>query len=243
MTHTPEHTQAELNETRELLHRRVLSSVSHDLKTPLATVIGALEVYQRLQHKLTPEKREVLLKSALSEAYRLDSFITNILDMMKLESGLVTSRAEWCPVHSMLTDCITRLGPKRAQHHITIKTHDEPLQTFTDCVLLGRAVGLILDNAIQHGDNAPIVITYGVSDHIAFIRIQDHGPGIPPGKEEEIFSKYTRFNKMDYKKAGTGLGLPACRVLMQLLGGEVHGENASDGGAAFTLTYPEALVS
>lgn len=234
-----QHTPTEPDEIREALHRRMLSSVSHDLKTPLATIIGSLEVYQRMREKLTPEKRESLINSALSEAYRLDSFITNILDMAKLEAGLVIPRAEWCNVDYLLSDCITRLGPKRAQCDISVNAVGAPKRSFTDPMLLARAVSLVLDNAVKYGGKTPIRMEYGNEDRVSFIRVRDHGNGIPDGKEEDIFSKYTRFNHADYQNAGTGLGLPACRSLMQLLGGEVCGDNHPDGGAVFTLSYPQ----
>ena len=230
-----------LDTTREELHRDMLSSVSHDLKTPLATIIGSLEIYQRVQDKLTPEKRTGLINSALSEAYRPDNFITNILDMAKLESGAVVPHAEWCDIDYLLGNCIVRLGPKGAQSNISIHPVEIPEKSFTDPTLLARAVTLVLDNAIKYGEDSSILIEYGDDDAGSFIHIRDHGAGIPAGKEKIIFSKYTRFSRTDYQNAGTGLGLPIARKLMQLLGGDVNGANHADGGAIFTLRYPHGL--
>jgi two-component system sensor histidine kinase KdpD len=232
-------TPTELDEARESMHRQMLSSVSHDLKTPLATIIGSLEVYQRLREKLTPEKVESLLSSALSEAYRLDSFITNILDMAKLEAGAVVPRAEWCDIQYLLKDCIARLGLKAVERKISVKSVTAIEKNFVDPMLLSRAIILVLDNAIKYGGTDEITIEYGRQDEqTSFIRVRDQGTGIPAGKEESIFSKYTRFNHTDYQSAGTGLGLAACRQLMQLLNGQVQARTHPDGGAEFTLSYP-----
>src|SRR4051812_36475440 len=95
---------------RERLHRIVLSSVSHDLKTPLACIIGSLEIFERTKEKLTLEKRNTLINTALQEAYRLDSFITNILDMAKFESDAVKVKKEVCVMELLLEDCLILLG-------------------------------------------------------------------------------------------------------------------------------------
>jgi len=230
------------DEMRESLHRRMLSSVSHDLKTPLATIIGSLEIYQRMQEKLTLEKKEALINSCLNEAYRLDCFITNILDMAKLESNAVTPRREWCDIDYLLHDCIIRLGPKREQCDISIQpSNGASKKALADPMLLGRAVSLLLDNAIKYGGKTAVKMEYGDENDAFFIRVRDHGPGIPDGKEEEIFAKYIRYHHADYQNAGTGLGLSICRELMRLLGGKVQAGNHPSGGAIFTLSYPQEL--
>lgn len=226
------------DETREHIHRQMLAAVSHDLKTPLATVIGSLEIYTRMEDKLTKEKRAALINSALAEAYRLDNFITNILDMAKLESGMVKMRPERFDMTPLLQDCLKRLGPKRARADIKLRPAGDNTIITTDPMLLSRAAGLILENALRHaGKNPVIIIEYGWDEHTGFIRVHDNGPGIPLGKEDAIFSKYARFAKNDNQNAGTGLGLAICRQLMHLISGSVHVQNHPDGGAVFTLLF------
>ncbi|MFM9889679.1 MAG: sensor histidine kinase [Rickettsiales bacterium] len=226
-------------QTREQMHRQMLSAVSHDLKTPLATIIGALEVYERMNEKLTPEKKESLIRSALGEAYRLDNFITNILDMGKLEAGMITLKPEKLVMKSLLNDCLSRLGPRAKRHTIELHGDEQGAPITTDLMLFGRAVGLVLDNAIKHaGREATIAVHYGTDANGAYVRVRDNGRGIPAGKEEAIFSKYTRIAHNDNQNAGTGLGLPICRLMMQALGGTVEGVNHEQGGAEFTLRCP-----
>ena len=239
MTSTIETHAEGFEEARERIHRQMLSAVSHDLKTPLATMIGSLEIYTRMEAKLPPEKKIALIKSALGEAYRLDSFVTNILDMAKLESGMAKIHLEACDLTRLIQDGITRLGPKSEKAQITLSATGTPRPVRTDPMLLGRVVGILLDNALKHGGKEPLItISYGVDSQAAFIHVSDNGPGVIPEKMEEIFSKYTRFSKNDQQNAGTGLGLAICRLIMQLLSGTVTVRNAGSGGAEFMLKFP-----
>ncbi len=227
------------DETREQIHRQMMSAVSHDLKTPLATIIGSLEVYFRMNDRLTPEKRTTLINSALMEAYRLDNFITNILDMAKLENGMVNIKSEKTELTSLLRDSVTRLGPRREKGDIRFPEGNSPIFVRTDPMLLSRAAGLVLDNALKHGGQHPTIwVNYGADHDKAFISIRDNGAGIPPGKEEDIFSKYTRYSKSDQQNAGTGLGLPIVREIMRNLAGEITVANHAEGGAHFSLNFP-----
>lgn len=227
------------DETREQIHRQMLSAVSHDLKTPLATIIGSLEIYNRMDEKLSREKQRSLVISALSEAYRLDNFISNILDMAKLESGMVQVNNEKCDLKSLLEDAITRLGPRRERGELRLQRIGSGSTVNTDPMLMGRAVQLLLENALRHTGKHPVVVVdYGIEGSKGVIRVRDNGPGIPRGQENNIFSKYTRLGDSDTRNAGTGLGLAICQGIMRILSGEVKAENDTAGGAVFLLVFP-----
>jgi K+-sensing histidine kinase KdpD len=231
----------ELNAIRETLHRQMLSAVSHDLKTPLATIIGSLEIYTRMDAKLTEEKKRIRLNTALGEAYRLDNFITNILDMAKLEGGDVKAKSERCNLTYLINDCLTRMGPKRDSREIHLLPERDGLVVNTDPMLLSRVINLILENAVRHASKHPSIdIEYGANEQKGHISVRDRGPGIPSGKEQEIFSKYTRFANTDHQNAGTGLGLAICGQIMRLLSGTITVSNHSEGGAIFLITFPSA---
>jgi two-component system sensor histidine kinase KdpD len=219
----------------------MLSSVSHDLKTPLASIIGSLEIYERLKDKLPVESQQTLLTTALQEAYRLDNFITNILDMAKLESGLVRVQPHLCDMESTLEDCVIRLGHRLRDSKVTITALSGKFEINVDSTLLSRAVCLLLDNAVKYGGKNPVIkVEYGKKDDQAFIHVYDSGPGISDSHLTTIFSKYTRFAKQDHQTAGTGLGLAICREIMRLIGGNVEAKNSPAGGAVFELTLPLA---
>jgi K+-sensing histidine kinase KdpD len=224
---------------REKIHRQILSAVSHDLKTPLATIIGTLEIYKRMKDRLTPSKIEALLDSALYEAKRLDGFITNILDMAKLESSTAKINKETFILGDLVNDCIARLNYRTTKKIFRANKNKTPLSVVSDPALLTRAVVVILDNVLKHCDvNAQAVIDHGQHDDHFYIQVTDNGPGIAEGKTEEIFEKYTRFAAGDKQNAGTGLGLAMCRLIMTALGGSVTGENLPGGGALFCLRFP-----
>lgn len=228
----------DFEEAKERFHRQMLSAVSHDLKTPLATMIGSLEIFIRMEEKLTADKKNTLIKSALGEAYRLDGFVTNILDMAKLEGGMAKIHPETFDLKRLIEDSITRLGPKTEKATIKLLEVGNTTTVHTDPMLLGRVVGILLDNSLKHSGKDPIVtISYGVKNKKGFIIVNDNGPGIATEKMKEIFTKYARYSKNDQQNAGTGLGLSISRLIMQLLSGTVEAANAPEGGVSFTLNF------
>ncbi len=229
-----------LDEHSKDLHRRVLTSVSHDLKTPLACIIGSLEIFERSKDKLSQDKKDTLIHTALHEAYRLDGFVTNILDMEKLESRVVHVKNEFCALDSLLEDCRSRMGQPSHHHEIVITGTPSPFLVRTDPLLLARAVCILLDNAIKYTPpHSAINIDYEKKDGHVILHVVDNGNGIPEIKHDEIFSKYSRFALEDHRHSGTGLGLPICREVMRLLGGTVTIANRVElRGSLFTLTFP-----
>ncbi len=225
---------------RELIHRQMMSSVSHDLKTPLAGIIGSLEIHDQMKEKLKPEKKQALLDTALQEAYRLDNFITNILDMAKLENNQVKVKNETVDIGELLQTCVIQLSPRLKESTVEIIALTGIVTANTDPTLLFRTVGILLDNAVKHGGKpSHIIIEYGRGDFGQdFIRVRDHGMGVAESMKQLIFSKYTRFVKQDTQTAGTGLGLAICKENMRLLEGSVTIKNHADGGAVFELLFP-----
>lgn len=223
------------------MHRKLFSTVSHDLKTPLSSMIGSLEIHQRLHAKLSEDKKMALIETALIEAYRLDNFVTNILDMAKLESGMVKPRLGEFDLEALIRDCTLQMSHRVGETTITLaRMNEDALSGTSDPVLLCRALALLLDNAVKYGGRPPIIrIHFGrISPTHMAISVHDNGNGVPENAIETIFEKYTRFTKSDTQNAGTGLGLPICRELMRVLGGTVHVTNHPEGGAEFTLHFP-----
>lgn len=238
LTSAAETDHIRLDAEREHMHRQMLSSVSHDLKTPLASIIGSLEVYERMKDKLSVDKQQTLISVALQEAYRLDNFITNILDMAKLENGMVKVKPEKTDIGAMLRDCLTRLDNRLRDSNVHVVP--APLtEATTDPVLLSRAVCLVLDNAVKYSGLSPVIhIAFGKDENNSgFISIRDNGRGIPDEQRETMFLKYTRFARGDQQNAGTGLGLGIGREIMRLLGGDMTVANHPTGGASFFLRF------
>lgn len=223
---------------RERIHRQMLSSVSHDLKTPLASIIGSLEIFDRMKDRLAEDKKNSLIQVALQEAYRLDNFITNILDMAKLENGMVKPKSEDTDIISVIRDCLMKMSNRLSQSVVHFNPA-EKIDVKTDPVLLSRAVSLVLDNAVKYGGNPPVIniqVQRPAQDMIV-IDVQDNGIGIPQERKAVIFSKYTRFAKEDQQNAGTGLGLSIGRAIMQLLQGDLVVSETTDGHTVFSLSF------
>ncbi len=224
---------------REQMHRQLFSAVSHDLKTPLASMIGSLEIHQRMKEKLSPDKKDALISTALQEAYRLDNFVTNILDMGKLESGMVKMRKEGVDIDQLVRDCLTNMDNRLQHCDLDVQAAKGKFVAQTDPSLLSRALALVLDNAVKYGGAQPkITLRYYAEGSEGVISVQDNGKGVPPDQYEKIFEKYTRFAKSDQQSAGTGLGLAICREIMQLVGGSVTVTTPQVGqGALFLLRF------
>lgn len=228
----------DLRQEREKVHTMLLSSVSHDLKTPLASVIGSLEIHQRLKHTLSDERRDALIATALAEAQRLDSFITNILDMARLENGVRFNRQR-TDLGQLIRQCIRQNGLRMRQHDIRFEPPACAVDAEVDASWICRALLLLLDNAAKYTpDHTPITIQLTAESDSCILAVRDYGSGIPEDMKTEIFHKYTRITKQDATVAGTGLGLPICKAVAEGHCGSIRIDNMTDGGAMFSLTLP-----
>jgi two-component system sensor histidine kinase KdpD len=230
-----------LREEREKLRAMLLSSVSHDLKTPLASVIGSLSVYRSVAEQLPEAQRTMLIQTALEEAQRLDSFITNILDMTRLESGQIRFREEWITPSLLMRHVVKRLHGRLQNHRFTVQRPSAgDGEIGVDVMMMEQVLQNILDNAVKYTpQGAQVDVSWGMQGNHFQIQVRDSGPGIPDGQFEKIFDKYARIRRQDSQVAGTGLGLAIARAILQAQGGGIFASNHADGGAVFTITLPK----
>jgi two-component system sensor histidine kinase KdpD len=230
-----------LREEREKLRSMLLSSVSHDLKTPLAGIIGGLSVYRSVGPRLTPEKREQLIESAFEEAQRLDSFITNILDMTRLESGKIDFRPEWHDMHCVIAQVEKRVHARLRHRELVVHPYPPSIEVYMDMMMTEQVLQNLLDNACKYTpDGTRIEITCVIDEQQGFIcRVRDHGQGIPEDKFGQVFDKYARLQKEDSQIAGTGLGLAICKAIMEAQQGWISVANCTDGGTEFAFCLPK----
>lgn len=226
---------------REKLRAMLLSSVSHDLKTPLASVIGSLSVYRSMGATLSEEHRNTLINTALDEAQRLDSFITNILDMTRIESGQIVLKQEWVNPALLVDDVARRLRVRLRNHTLRIDaTSPRNLLVMMDGLMIGQVIQNLLDNAGKYTPTGTqIDVSWSARNDRFEFSVRDHGEGIPEDKLEKVFDKYARIKKQDMQVAGTGLGLAIARAVMQAQGGNIRAANHPDGGAMFILSLPK----
>lgn len=224
----------------ERFRSALLSSLSHDLKTPLATITGAVSSLRQLGDRMTPESRADLLASIEEESERLNRFVANLLDMTRIESGAVEAHADWVDVADVIGGAVERAG----RHHPgrTIETsiaEDLPLIR-GDGTLLGQALFNVLDNALKYGGGQPVTLfARRDADEVA-IAVTDLGKGIPRKDLERVFEKFFRRGKADGRIAGTGLGLPIAKGFVEAMGGRISAESPAQKrrGTRITLRLP-----
>lgn len=236
--------ESRVRDEREKLRTSLLSSVSHDLKTPLAAILGSLSVHRSMYDKLPETQRRELTDAALAEAQRLDSFITNILDLAKIESGAVKFKQQWQSPNDLVNRVKKRLRMRFENHTLVVHSHPSEIEVELDPVVSEQALANVFDNAIKYTPAGSIIeLRMETTDEYFKMHIRDHGRGIPEEDRERIFDKYTRLQRQDHQVAGTGLGLALARAAMRGQGGDITVANHPDGGASFSLCWPQWRVA
>ncbi len=224
----------------ERLRNSLLSSVSHDLRTPLATISGASETLLTDGSGLDDATRRELLKSINDEADRLNHLIRNLLNMTRLESGAVRVNKELYPLEEVVEAVLSRLGERSRPdgHPILVAIPSNLPLIPLDSVLVEQVLINLLENAIRYTPAATsIEITAEAGPGEVTVQVADRGPGLKPGDEKRIFDKFYHAAAAG-DKGGVGLGLAICRGIIEAHGGEIWAENRPGGGAAFRFTLP-----
>ena len=229
--------QAHVSVETERMRNAILSSVSHDLRTPLATITGAASGLLEGNDQLSPAARHELTQSIYNEAHRLDRLVRNLLDMTRLESGAVQLQREWHPFEEIVGAALTRLEGRLNGHHVRTNFQaDLPLVPL-DGVLMEQVLINLLENALKYAPpSTTIELSATGSDRELVFEIADRGPGIPPGDEQRIFDKFYRAGPA--REGGVGLGLTICRGIIEAHGGRIWAEKRPGGGAVFQFTLP-----
>ena len=224
---------------KDKLRTHILSSVSHDLRTPLASIIGSLGLYLSSSLKLKEAQIKALIDNAYVEANRLDGFITNILTMTKLEAGLIKFRKEQIRPQQLMSGIMDKISWKLPADRIVVQHSDFRDSVTVDVTATELVIGNLLDNALRHAPpETPITLGFADADAQHFsLTVANQGTSIPDTELETIFDKYARLQREDSQQAATGLGLALCRGLMQGQGGTIVAR-ATPGGTSFIVTWP-----
>ncbi|THF56492.1 sensor histidine kinase [Ollibium composti] len=224
---------------RDRLQAALLTSISHDLRTPLASILGAADGLAGLPD-LTVDDRKALLSTIQEEAERLNRFIANLLDMTKLESGAVTPNMGLVDVSEVVGSTLRRAERILAGHRVETALDPGLPMVRIDPVLFEQVLFNLLDNAAKYAPAGTIISMEGRrAGNLVSLRILDEGPGIPQADLEHVFDKFYRVRKADSQRAGTGLGLAICRGFVEAMGGTIEAGNRADRpGAVFTITLP-----
>jgi two-component system sensor histidine kinase KdpD len=224
----------------ERLRSALLTSLSHDLRTPLAAVIGTATTLRDLSPQLSHEERGELIANIVDEGERLNRFIANLLDMTKLESGAVIPKAALHDLGEVVGATLRRTSKMLAHHRVALELETDMPMLALDPVLFEQVLFNLLDNAAKYAPaNTLIRITARRDGGAAVIQVYDEGDGIAPDDVEHIFDKFYRAQKVDRVRAGTGLGLAISRGFIEAMHGTISAANRSDrSGAVFTIRLP-----
>ena len=233
--------EATVHMESERLRNSLLGALSHDLRTPLTVLVGLAESLllpsRRQGDALDPERRETA-EALRDEALRTSILVDNLLDMVRLDSGKVELDKDWHPLEEVVGSALRAREILLAHHRVAIELPaDLPLVEF-DALLIERVLCNLLENAAKYSPaGSQIEVRAKIAGDFVEVKVQDQGPGLPPGSEEQLFEKFVRGRSED-AITGVGLGLAICRAIVTAHGGTIKAENVAGQGARFTFTLP-----
>lgn len=226
--------QAEAEQVRSSL----LSSVSHDLRTPLAAIAGASGSLLEAANLDEPTRRQ-LLETVADEAVWLNRLLENILQMSKLEAGAAAPNRQWHLLEEIVGSALHRVRQEIQQHEVVVRMPGDLPLVSVDGLLLEQLFVNLLENAARHTPaGSHVWISAAIDGPTLRIAVADDGPGIPAGMEERIFAKFFRASPTADSGRGSGLGLAICRAIAQVHGGSIVASNRPGGGAEFVVRLP-----
>src|SRR6516164_3047458 len=222
------------------LRSALLTSISHDLKTPLAAVLATAGTLRDFATALTDDEKADLLATIIDESERLNRFIANLLDMTKLEAGAIVPNAALHDLDEIVGSALRRAGKILAGHRVELDLAPGLPMVAVDAVLFEQVLFNLLDNAAKYSPAGTTIRVRSWRDRDAvYLQVLDEGDGIPSADLEHIFDKFYRVEKGDQVRAGTGLGLAISRGFIEAMHGTINAANRSDrSGAVFAIRLP-----
>ena len=222
----------------ERLRNSVLAAISHDLRTPLSALVGMADSLAMTEPD-RPQRRQVELAQSIREsALRLNSQVSNLLDMARLQSGKVQLNLQWLPLEEAIGSALRAMEGTFDPHRVHVSLPPDLPLLHVDPALFERVLCNVLENAAKYAPGAsPIEIGAAVVGDRVTVTIDDHGPGLPKNREEAVFQMFERGRK-ESATPGVGLGLAICRAIVDAHGGSIVGASRPGGGARFTIDLP-----
>jgi two-component system sensor histidine kinase KdpD len=220
----------------EQLRSSLLSSVSHDLRTPLAVITGSASTLLENNLGVDESTRRDLMQTILDEAARLNHLIRNLLDMTRLESGAVKVRREWLPLEEVVGSALERLDTRLVSRDVFVDLPADLPLVPCDAILVELLLINLLENAAKYSEGKIELKATLLSGEV-LVEVNDRGSGIPPDQELRVFEKFHRAVR-EGSPGGVGLGLAISRAVVAVHGGRIWAQNREGGGASFRFTLP-----
>ncbi len=232
-----EHHQTQVQMETERLKNVILSSIPHDLRTPLAAIAGSATSLRDEGQRMDPSTRQELVQNICDETERLTSVINNVLDLTKLESGALKLNKDPMPIEEVIGSALSRLEKKLGGRPIKTDVAKELPMVPMDGQLMEQVLLNLMDNALKYTpEGSPVEISARADGEQVVVEVADRGPGLPGPDVERLFEKFYRGNQAG--REGFGLGLTICRGILEAHGGRITAENRSGGGAVFRFFLP-----
>lgn len=218
------------------LYNTLLNSLSHELRTPIATIIGAVDTIKENEFKLSERNRRELFDEIEIASFRLNRQVENLLNMSRLEAGALKPKPDWCDINELIYSVIKSNKDAASHHQIVFESGEMPLIKI-DRGILEQVIQNVIHNALQYTPQQSIIdIRVSKNNGNCILIISDTGPGVPDEEIDAVFDKFYRLPASI--TGGTGLGLSIAKGFMESLKGSIRLENRKEGGAKFILTIP-----
>ena len=229
---------AEVLRRTDQLKTALLDAVSHDLRTPLASILAASGSLRQRDVAWSDEQRAEFADAIDGEARRLDRLVGDLLDLSRIEAGVLTPRKGWYDVGALCEDVTGRLRPLTAHHRVRVHVPEDLPPVLLDYVEIDQVLSNLIENAAKYAPaGTDIDVSAAVEGDAVRIEVADRGPGIPPGDARQVFAPFQRLRR-DMPATGTGLGLAIARRLVEAHGGSMGVEPRPGGGSRFVFTLP-----
>ncbi len=236
-----EATEAEILRRTDELKTALLNAVSHDLRTPLASIIAAAESLQQDDVAWTEEERREFLQMIADEARRLDQLVSNLLDLSRIQAGKLQLEKHWRDMGTLMTDVVARLRPRLAAHRLVTQVPNRLPPVPVDELRISQVLVNLIENAAKYSPpGSTITISARQVGQDIEVAVEDEGPGIPLETALHLFAPFYRAGGDGARPQGTGLGLVIAKHLVEVHGGRIWAENRPSGGARFAFTIPLA---
>jgi two-component system sensor histidine kinase KdpD len=223
---------------RESLRNTLLASISHDLRTPLAVIAGAGSTLAQHAETLDVSTRKSLAHSIETKAQEMAGLISNVLDLVRFESGETALRRDWESLDDLVGAALNRAEERLVKHHVELQLPPELPPVYVDANLIVQVFLNLFDNAAKYTPAGTRICVSAVTDaSMLLVTVDDDGPGLPGGDPARLFDKFQRGGE-EGTIVGVGLGLAICRAIIQAHGGTISARNRQGGGARFEFTLP-----
>ena len=232
-------TDAEVLRRADALKTALLNAVSHDLRTPLASIIASAGSLRQTDVDWSQEERREFAQAIEEEGRRLNGIVGNLLDLSRMEGGTLRPHKEWYDLGALIDDVVGRLRPITACHRVIADLPDDLPPVHLDYVEIDQALSNLIENATKYAPSGTqIRVAARMSDGEVRVEVYDEGPGIPQDALPHLFEPFYRATTEAPKQKGTGLGLAVTKGLVEAHSGQVSAENRPEGGAQFSFTLP-----